>query len=460
MKHRFLISLQYGVILFLLLKLSVSGFAQPENKISASDRSIQQLLDWRIVGPLKDTLEHVFDLASPGHNALGTRQGVTDTIYHQENEQIDLSALFKTSEKGVGYAICKVFLDNDQEMRFFVNVDDAIRLWINDRQVLLVPELTRNRRVVVKVHLNKGVNTLIAEIKNTSDYWGFDIDIATNNARGMPSTFSSLPVPENSIKEVQKSKVQLRNWRITGPFITTLDIIDYSQLDYLRSIPENTRQNIIDTVYRQEKEEGDLNSLLGADRKGVAYAICDVVSDEDQDLVLWVNMNNEMRLWVNDSLVWSVRRLPGGPVLLKKVHLKKGVNRFITEIKNITEVWWFNMTTSAYGYGRNNALLSGFNVSSQKFIIPEGDSLSLEVADPDFMPVKNSCTVKIFDARNRNCYTGQIDIKKHSKFALPNLAAGAYRFDLYTDLDTLNDFFCYGALDKIYNKEMKLYCLI
>lgn len=46
MKYTFHISAQRSIILFLLLKLSVAGFAQPENKIATADKSIQQLLEW------------------------------------------------------------------------------------------------------------------------------------------------------------------------------------------------------------------------------------------------------------------------------------------------------------------------------------------------------------------------------------------------------------------------------
>jgi predicted esterase len=453
MKYTFLISPQYRIILFLLFQFSVSGYAQPENRLQNANNSIQQLLNWRIVGPLKDTLKNISDLASRGLNGLQTGQGITDTIYHQEDEQIDLSALFKTNGSAIGYAICKVFSDNDQEMRFFINVDDAMRLWVNNSEVSPVKGLTGKAGVVRMAYLKKGMNTLIAEIKNRGGSWAFDIDLTTNDARDLTAAFLSMPVPENSIKEVQKSKVQLQNWRITGPFRSTLSSIDMTQLAYLRFIPENTKQDIIDTVYRQEKERGDLNGLLGAERLGIAYAICDLVSEEDQDLVLLINVNNEMRLWINDSLVFSVRRYTAGETLLKKVHLKKGVSRLITEIKNAAGEWGFNITSSGCEYVRNNALLPGFYSGAQKFIIPEGDSLLLGVADPDFVPVKNTSTLKIFDASNRNCYTGHIDLKKYKKFALPQLAAGAYRFELYTDRDTLNDYFCYGALDKTYNRE-------
>jgi len=138
MKYSFRISLQYGVILFLLFKLSVSGYAQPENRIRSVDKPVQQLLDWRIVGPLKDTLKNISDLAALPVNGLETRQGITDTIYHQENEQIDLSTLLKTSERAIGYAICKVFSDSDQEMRFIINVDDAMRMWVNNSQLFIL----------------------------------------------------------------------------------------------------------------------------------------------------------------------------------------------------------------------------------------------------------------------------------------------------------------------------------
>jgi dienelactone hydrolase len=456
MKYTFRIPAQRSIILFLLFKLSVSCYAQPENKIATADKPVQQLLDWRIIGPLKDTLKNISDLASLPVNGLEPWQGIiTDTIYHQENEQIDLSTLLKTRDSAIGYAICKVFADNDQEIRFIINVDDAMRLWVNNSQVLPVPSYTRNGGVLRRAYLKKGMNTIIAEIRNKGGIWVFDVDITANKVGDLSSAFLSLPIPENNIKEVQQSKVQLQNWRITGPFNSTLADIDMNQLGYLRFIPGNTRQNIIDTLYRQEKEGGDLNGLLGADRKGVAYAICDVVSDENQDLALLVNvnLNNEMRLWINDSLVLSERTYSRGATLLRKIHLKKGVSRLISEIKNVTGEWGFIITTSGYEYVRNNALIPGFYSSAQKFIISEGDSLSLGVADPDFVPVKNISTVKIFDARNRNCYTGQIDLKKYSKFALPYLAAGAYRFELYTDRDTLNEYFCYGALDKIYNRE-------
>jgi predicted esterase len=455
MKYIYHISAQRSIILFFLLKLSVACFAQPENKIATADKSIQQLLEWRIVGPFKDTLKNIRDLGSLKLNAQDTGQRMIDTIYRQDKDNIDFEALFKTNANRIGYAICKVFSDKDQEMVFFIQADDVMRFWINDSEAFKIPGWTRYEAVVRKGYLKKGVNVLIAEINNTGGgNWGFDIDVTTKtNAQNLTAAFLSV-IPKNSINEVQRSKVQLKNWKIIGPFSNTLGNIDMDQLGYLRFIPENARRTTLDTMYQQGKDGVDLSILFGTEMRGIAYAVCDVVSEEDQDLAFLVNVDDEMRLWKNNSQVLSVTGYTGGGAVIKKVNVKKGVSRLIAEIRNTGGgTWWFDITPCGFEYIRNNALLPDFYVSSQKFIIPEGDHLSLRVSDTDFVPVKNISTVKIFDARNKNCYTGQIDIKKDKKFALPKLSPGAYRYELYTDRDTLNDYFCYGSIDKIYNKE-------
>lgn len=455
MKYRFHISAKRSIVLFLLLMLSVAVFAQPENKIATADTSIQNLMEWRLVGPFKDTLKNIPDLGSLKLNILESGQGIIDTICRQDKDNIDLGVLFNTKANLIGYATCKVFSDKDQEMEFFINADDEMRFWINGSQVFTVPGRTRNGAVVRRAYLKKGVNILIAEINNSrGGSWGFDIDITTNrNARDITATFLSL-IPKNSIEEVHKSKVQLKNWRVIGPFSTTLGNIDMNQLGYLRFIPENAKRTTYDTLYNQGKEGVDLNELLSTDMNGIAYAICDVVSDQDQELAFWVNVDSKIRLWINDSPVLYVGNYTRDGAVIRKVNIKKGVSRLIAEIRNTrAATWWFDLTVCGFEYVRNNALLPGFYLSAKKFILPEGDSLFLKVVDTEFVPVKNIATVKIYDVRNKNCYTGQIDIKKDSKFALPNLAPGAYRYELYTDRDTLNDYFSYGPLDKIYNKE-------
>lgn len=447
-------ALKYGLLIIAILGHSLGVFAQPENKVPATEKALQQLLKWNIVGPFQDTLKNT----SVSEHLMLARKKTThtlkDTIYEQRNDIIDLAAIFKTNEKFVAYASCKVFSETDQEMVLFINADDRLRLWINDSLVCTVPFYTGKEAIVSTVLFKKGYNILTAEINNAgAGDWGFDMDIISGeNAQKVSSAFLT-HIPKNNITK-DHPKTQLKNWKITGPFNQTLGNINEYQIGYLQHIPQNSTQTIIDTSYKQGKEGTYLDELLNTDMNGIAYAICDVIAEEDQDLALLVNADDEMRIWMNNSPLLTISGYTAWGAVIKKISIKKGVNRLMVEVRNGGGgTWWFDINTCSYEYIRNNMLLPEIYQSTVNFIVPKGDKLQFAITDTDFIPVNETSTVKIYDALNKNCQTSYIDLKKENSLPLQNLNAGAYRYELHTDYDTLTGYFCYGTIDEIYNRK-------
>lgn len=377
---------------------------------------------------------------------------IKDTIYHQEKKSTNLEVLLSTNKKAIAYGSCNVLADQDQEVLLFINVDDKIRLWVNDDPVISIQYHTKDGAVPKRSRLKKGINRIFIEIENISRDWWFDIAILAGKRTREIVSSMNISVPQNVLTEGDGPRTQLMNWRVIGPLKSKLE--DINEFELLKAGPYVNGQYIVDTVYHQGKPGNSLYELFNTTEENrIAYATCIVFSDKDRDVVLDVRVDDELRLWIDNK---EILQSPADRVAIKKVNFKKGVNKVIAEIRNQYRDWWFEIAVSGVDYVRDNMLLPGYNQSSVNPVIAEGDSLSIGVVDTNFIPVKHASKIEIFDAGNKLVYTGQIDIGKSEKLSLAGFPSGAYKYNLYTDLDTLSEYFCYGPLDTLYNKESLL----
>ncbi|MGC4231561.1 MAG: hypothetical protein QM594_00990 [Niabella sp.] len=263
----------------------------------------------------------------------------------------------------------------------------------------------------------------------------------------LSASVASLAQPENSIENAATSRAHLLKWRIFGPFKDTLrhiqDVYNIKASQEIRDIRLTQRKYT--TI--------DLGKIFNIKSRAIAYALCTITSEKEQELGLLINVDDYMRIWVNGAPVIPAYQYTTGrrPTLI--LHLNKGANKIIVEVKNRSGNWTFDMIAASPEYIRNSAIIRDFHLSCRTPIMREGDSLLLDVSDSNFIPARKTPRVEIFDVKNKLCLSASFDIRNKEKIALSKLLPGAYRYKLYTDRDTLTEFFCYGDLEKIYDRQ-------
>ncbi|MGN7787209.1 PHB depolymerase family esterase [Niabella sp. 22666] len=438
----------HSVFILLLLHISVSGKAQKINNI-LNDNSVQRICKWRIVGPFNDKIQNSHQLDSLKRVARQNGAQIKDTICFQNINRIDLEKLLSTRNKAIAYGSCTVFSEKDQDIIFFITVDDKLKIWVNDDSALIIKKHTTQGLVPKKSKLKKGRNHILVEIENNGRDWWFDIGILGDKGTQQVLMSMKNPPPTNVISDKYEPRTQLAKWRIIGPVRNTIDAIE--DFDLIKATSYISRQPIVDTLYQQGKPGNSLYSLFKTKEVNrIAYAICNVYSDKDQDVILDLRVDDELRLWINEK---EILKSPADRIAIKKVSFRKGNNSVIAEVKNEYLDWWFEIAVSGIDYVRENMILPGYCFSSLNPIMSKGDSLGIGVADTNFIPVTRISKLEIFDSHNNVIYYNNINLRQNEKLCMKNLKFGAYKYNLYTDKDTLSEYFCYGPLDSIYNKD-------
>jgi|GEM_PF-1325704 len=248
----------------------------------------------------------------------------------------------------------------------------------------------------------------------------------------------------------ENPEISILNWRVIGPFTySVLDSTDSTETHLFR---------LMDTVVNQRQGHFiDLGELLRFEKRGVAYATCEIITDRSGDVAFLMGGDNNIRLRVNNELKFQQR---GNTALHKngiveRIHLKKGINKVMVEIRNSSKAWKFYLNVATIEHVRTNALIRGYYNSIVNATIAKGDSLRLKVSNPGFIPIQNKSLLKVYDINGILVLKQSIDLKKKNKVPLKGLKESVYRYELYTDIDTLDGMFSYGDINRIY-KDSKL----
>jgi len=145
---------------------------------------------WLVIGPFDNAGRKGFDRVYPPEkefkrNAVYDGAGGKKIRWREVGTNprtglVALSDLYSPSQNTVAYAICTVTSPRDQTMDLFAGSDDSIKIWLNG-------ELVWNKRADrgyrededhLKVHLKKGVNTILVKVDNGGGPTGFGLRIA------------------------------------------------------------------------------------------------------------------------------------------------------------------------------------------------------------------------------------------------------------------------------------------
>jgi hypothetical protein len=179
--------------------------ALAEEKKPKSARTLSFVRDWQLLGPFASTGEQGHDAVYPperepvqpekAYDGFGGR--VKWRPYHSAEDKIDLAGFFQYREAGAAYAASWVYSDGDQAVTLGVGSDDGVRLWVNREKVHDVKggRQARPGQDVVKAHLKKGWNEILAKVDNITGTWELYLEFRTADGRQPLKTFSTNSPP-------------------------------------------------------------------------------------------------------------------------------------------------------------------------------------------------------------------------------------------------------------------------
>src|SRR5215217_1347454 len=220
------------------------------------------------------------------------------------------------------------------------------------------------------------------------------------------SLFGCSQEPRNSLEGIKDHTINLSKWIIIGPLKDTLrdiNLIDslksaamkgYDPADSVKRPELNSFEQLKLFFYQQKPETNvvDLGELFNVDQNAVAYATCNVYSERDQDMNFYVKADEGMRLWVNDKQIAHLDFTLGKSI---KISLRKGSNRFISEVKNQSSVWFFSISASKRP--RKDVYEAQFYVRPKNALLGIGDRLSFVINNRNYIVPKKVSKLEIFN---------------------------------------------------------------
>ena len=170
-----------------ILNSEASDSAKSEAAKLNSEMSLYQdyLLDWRITGPYSvksKNARFVFDKAlAPENdsNSVKWKKFRKNRKSEKSMWAVDLAAVMGPEENSVAYASTKVWAIKEIEVNLELGSDDHIKAWLNDKKIheSFGNRSLEPRQSIVPVRLNKGWNSILLKIVNTSGPWGLSCRI-------------------------------------------------------------------------------------------------------------------------------------------------------------------------------------------------------------------------------------------------------------------------------------------
>jgi hypothetical protein len=220
--------------LFALIVILTPGIAYTESTPYPLPEKRQFLQDWLLCGPfmidmaaqaepneiLENTNKHreAFDFdylnAQGGETAIHPVPGMrhphqnTNCEWQWTRSQftpINLWKVYGELEHAVAYAYAEIESPDEREMAFLVGSDDAMKIWINGKQVYRFwgGRAVYNRDDAFIATLSPGTNRVLIKVLNMTREWGFSFEIV--HPQEMPVTFAIEQVfsPENMRSEAE-----------------------------------------------------------------------------------------------------------------------------------------------------------------------------------------------------------------------------------------------------------------
>jgi hypothetical protein len=161
--------------------------------------------DWQILGPFPSVGDQAHDTLYPPEREPVRLDKAYDGFggpvkwrpYHSSEDKIDLAAFFKYREAGAADAVSWVYSDVDQAVTLAVGSDDGVRLWVNREKVDDVKggRQAKPGQDVIKTHLRKGWNEILAKVDNIMGTWELYLEFRTADGGQPLKMFSTSASP-------------------------------------------------------------------------------------------------------------------------------------------------------------------------------------------------------------------------------------------------------------------------
>ncbi len=162
------------------------------------------ITDWLLTGPFAsdERLSAHYAVLPPERDPdphaeyLGMNGAVRWQVHHQsgQNVSVDLTTVFKPTERTCAYALCFVRSPLEQEAQLRFGSNDAGKVWIGGRLAHDYPregtaELDRD---IIPIHLPNGTTPILLKITNNRLNWGFVLRFTDTHGRALKNVTYSL----------------------------------------------------------------------------------------------------------------------------------------------------------------------------------------------------------------------------------------------------------------------------
>lgn len=147
------------------------------------------LRNWQVIGPFSYNRLHLKNSTNAAiisdynfFKELKSDRSVTRKNIKQEDDFTNLNAVLNMYASAGAFAYCNIESAIDQDVALLCGIDNNASIWLNDVSIFVgsSKNITKNE-YPLKVHLNKGKNSLVLGISSDKDAWGFHIDVSSLN---------------------------------------------------------------------------------------------------------------------------------------------------------------------------------------------------------------------------------------------------------------------------------------
>jgi HEAT repeat protein len=258
---------------------------------------------------------------------------------------LDLEQALARADDCGGYAYAELQSDKDQDVLLKIGSDDGVWVWLNGEKIHVYPG-DRGYGVdqdVVRAHLKAGVNTLLCKVSQGGGQWALGVRVT--DPEGGPLRLK----PANSVAELAARQGAVAYWWVLGPlgadekaFAAATHFppdqpVDVGQPLKVGDQTLRWRRASVHTV------EGMLDlqlAIANRDHCG-GYAVAELQSDKDQDVLLKIGSDDSVTCWLNGQKVHDNPAFRPFKADQDSVpaHLKAGKNTILAKVAQGTGQW-------------------------------------------------------------------------------------------------------------------------
>ncbi|MBN1350633.1 tetratricopeptide repeat protein [candidate division KSB1 bacterium] len=184
----------------MIYRLFIADLYDLEGKQVQADEQLSQVgipreSTWMLIGP--------FDNKGGFHRKYPPEKQIKiHRVYAEEGRElawqhaddgmrdgfINLRSIYNDVNWSVAYGVIKVFSPERKDVQFRLGSNEAIKVWLNDREVWKYNDIRSAifDDNVANVTLNKGINTILIKVCNHSLDWGYYFRITDAKGNGIP----------------------------------------------------------------------------------------------------------------------------------------------------------------------------------------------------------------------------------------------------------------------------------